>query len=367
MKKKVSKLVAGLLGIAMLSTTCFAANSIMPRDVEYMSKERETTYKGVAYTAYSSVYVGDDYRAGIWVISDTELTEGVMDARAILYSEDGDVLADTGWKENEAGLKFHYAVTRNRSSSDVVVAYGEYKVYSASGQMLEETSYVDSTGGKFENFSTRAVGNAVYGETEAGETYGSLMQVNQVGYAPELISAIGTDGTKGYVKKTDFDPDFYTLAARKAYTEALKEDNTIPLYDLNGNVIGEYEMGVPSDKPETDPLILEKIRQLTEQTSSEAVKAAAEETEVQTPAYDVTESGETYGKLPDAKKIGYYPDLVSVVGENGIKGYVYSENFEVRNVPEEGLTVPVYDLSGAVVDEFTFRCCNNWSGIRFPK
>ena len=63
MKKKISKLIAGLLSIAMLSTTCFAANPIMPRDVEYMSAERETLYKGVTYTAYSSVYVGDDYRA----------------------------------------------------------------------------------------------------------------------------------------------------------------------------------------------------------------------------------------------------------------------------------------------------------------
>ena len=43
----------------------------------------------------------------------------------------------------------------------------------------------------------------VYPTNENGETYGSSAHANSLETEPDLIAAVGIDGTKGYLRKTD--------------------------------------------------------------------------------------------------------------------------------------------------------------------
>ncbi|MCT1404019.1 hypothetical protein M4D81_33975 [Paenibacillus sp. p3-SID867] len=80
---------------------------------------------------------------------------------------------------------------------------------------------------------------------ENGQTYGSAADAASSDTEPELISAFGVDGTKGYVMKKDLDGE-----QPKSPKEALasmernKEGRDIPLYDVDGKtVIGVFHVG----------------------------------------------------------------------------------------------------------------------------
>jgi hypothetical protein len=85
---------------------------------------------------------------------------------------------------------------------------------------------------------------------------------------------------------------------------------------------------------------------------------------ISTEEYKVNEEGLTYGSDYYAKTIDESPELICVLGLNGIKGYVYAEElYNSTNSLEEVLeyvgsehqdyTIPVYDVDGeTLVDYF---------------
>jgi len=78
------------------------------------------------------------------------------------------------------------------------------------------------------------------------QTYGSSADVSSPETEPDLISAIGVDGTQGYVLKIDLDGEL-----PKSPEEAIAIQNNrtpggrdIPLYDVDGEtVIGVFHIG----------------------------------------------------------------------------------------------------------------------------
>ncbi|MDQ0111961.1 hypothetical protein [Paenibacillus harenae] len=86
--------------------------------------------------------------------------------------------------------------------------------------------------------------NMNYPKNKNGQTYGSSADATET--EPELISAIGVDGTAGYVLKKDLDGE-----QPKTPEEALAIQNSrppggydIPLYDVDGKtVIGVFHIG----------------------------------------------------------------------------------------------------------------------------
>ena len=71
----------------------------------------------------------------------------------------------------------------------------------------------------------------------AGETYGSVLLADMVGEDPDLMSATNQEGVEGYIRIADvptIDPDVSVAAVQM-----------IPLYDMNGNVIGSFELAAP--------------------------------------------------------------------------------------------------------------------------
>ena len=96
-------------------------------------------------------------------------------------------------------------------------------------------------------------------------TYGSLLLAYDIGEKPDLIAAVGTEGQQGYVLREDFDPQFYTQEAARAYAQHLKQDNLIPLYSLDGERIGSYALGTAGRAEETDPVTQARLEKLSAQ------------------------------------------------------------------------------------------------------
>ncbi|MBP1996205.1 hypothetical protein [Paenibacillus eucommiae] len=87
--------------------------------------------------------------------------------------------------------------------------------------------------------------NMSYPKNKNGQTYGSAADAASPETEPELISAIGVDGTNGYVLKKDLDG-----GQPKSPEEAIAIQNSrppggrdIPLYDVDGEtVIGVFHI-----------------------------------------------------------------------------------------------------------------------------
>lgn len=90
---------------------------------------------------------------------------------------------------------------------------------------------------------------AAYPVNQNGETYGNDLMARDLGYEPDLIAATGTEGQDGYVREADVPgSDVTTPEEAVAYMEHLKSlspSYTIPLYDQEGNVIGEFRIDNP--------------------------------------------------------------------------------------------------------------------------
>jgi hypothetical protein len=89
----------------------------------------------------------------------------------------------------------------------------------------------------------KEIPNYQYPVNEYGETYGSDAYADIVGKRPDLIAAIGIDGTHGYVRFSDLEP----FPPPRTPEEAVAQNNPgvriIPLYDKDGRtVIGQFKI-----------------------------------------------------------------------------------------------------------------------------
>ena len=104
----------------------------------------------------------------------------------------------------------------------------------------------------------RFVGSVYYPVNEQGQTYGSsalayenlpeeVSALEAIDYMPDLVSAVGEDGTEGYILKEDFLPP----ATPSSPEEAIQMQNSgtfdhkeVPLYASDGKtVLGTYSYG----------------------------------------------------------------------------------------------------------------------------
>lgn len=70
-----------------------------------------------------------------------------------------------------------------------------------------------------------------YPKNEKGETYGPEILFELVGHMPDLIATTATNGQDGYVRNTDLNGSFSPSGTQQ---------NSIPVYDLSGEIIGEF-------------------------------------------------------------------------------------------------------------------------------
>lgn len=304
-----------------------------------------------SYDCYATLYYGSTSKGCLWAIEKNK-QDAPAALRAYLY-QDGVAVETSDWKDDSSYI--HFVNTNNRAVSGAIKVDGEYKLYHDSskntrteGRSPAVEYAVASTysilpqadGGEEEQAVTS------YPVNKKGETYGSYLDRHTVGSAPDLISALGEGDIYGYVRLEDFAPEFDSLGELQIWQARVNENNKIPLYDLDGNVIGEFALGTTQET--VDPDILSQVNEL----AGDAVPAAREASELAyvPNAYPTNVNGETYGSYLDRIDFGYAPELISVLGDHDKIGYVYTRQF--RNA-QHGDSLNVYDLYGNIIDTYS--------------
>lgn len=98
------------------------------------------------------------------------------------------------------------------------------------GTKTRQSVKLPKTEAEFTALVKRSEANCPYQRTSKGETYGSFTMFGSVGYEPVWITVISTDDGPGLVRAKDL----YRA-----------EPGVLPVYDLEGNVVGEYLIEEP--------------------------------------------------------------------------------------------------------------------------
>ena len=102
---------------------------------------------------------------------------------------------------------------------------------------------------EFQESVKTVIDNGGYSVNSQGETYGSSLLSNIVGYEPDLSAAQGTNGQYGYIRRSEIRGSQFTIRTPQdaleymTYLSAQPNFYPLPLYDCEGNVIGEFLYG----------------------------------------------------------------------------------------------------------------------------
>lgn len=377
LKKRIRTALAAMLALSICAPLSALATETPPTDEAtseisfntYDSRTKSVSADGHHYDVYTTLYYGSgQFKTSAWIEADGTVPANTMQINAYLLNEDKNVLKTSDWRTEYEAFHFHWSETPvySGSVSGTYYSAGSYKIHHRSGDVTSgNMPSVCYDNGRLQDVGTITVSGAhALPVNEQGLTYGSVLDGS-----PDLISAVGIDGTSGYVRREELAPDLYTPEAQKAYEEHLQTDNLIPLYDLDGNRIGQFALAVPSDEP-TDPFTQARIQELMQNAPTgadidmEPVKAvypfgakAADKVResLVNGGYPTNALGETYGTVGSEYIVGSKPDLIAVIGDSGVFGYIYTRVFERA---AEGASTDVFDLQGNIVDRFSFGSGN---------
>ena len=365
MKRPFTTLLAGVLSIAMLCSVTVLAAEEDARAIysSFSSQTNSVTPAGVTF----STYVDANYttsgsikgNAVVWVDASATVPGGTMSARAFVLSADKSLLKDKGFILEPYDANFTWVQTADTtlSSSEATFFGGQVKLYlpGYSEPVCPSVNAVKYDGGRCSSVSPVTPRSAAPSVNSLGMTYGTLLDEK----TPDLIAAVGVDGTTGYVLHHDFDPTFYTTEAQMRYNERLKENNLIPLYDVELNQIGWYALDTLTREEGPDPATQARIDERAARNLP-AVDWARTQDDASVEAYSVglvdgdflrNAKGETFGTAFNRYVAGYNPDWIAYVGDNGVPGYMSFFDFTYSGC---GDTVDLCDMEGNVVDQFTF-------------
>lgn len=362
-KRLISAVIAIILCIA-LSVVAFADASGNP--VEYDSVAKEYYGKGnYNYSAYSALYEdgGNYYRAATWVetIGHGSVPAGKMKAESRLYSGTGIILQESGEVSNKETTYFMFAATSRAYSRSGAWSWGTVKLYNGTNFVSDELEKTDVIGALAYSLSYQLTDDE-YPVNSNGKTYGSAVLSEIVGYEPDLIYAMGTKGQLGFIKQEDITPaDTDTPEKALAYMETRPEKYTIPLYNLEEEVIGEFEISADFVTAST----LEEAKEIMLTRGVNTYSGPVEQTSLVNGKFPVNINGETYGNGLMAIEVGHSPDLLSAYGTNDQKGYI--KESDIRSCPEDATAqevyewftsqptsyeIPLYDFQGNVIGAF---------------
>lgn len=267
--KKSAKVLAITLAVAMLCTINAFAE-------EYDSGTVTHAAGGYTYNVYSSLYIDGNNvcRAGTWLSTDgyVNVPTSYMGACARLYKQGGGLINNNPkWSFNSSSTYFCYDVTNDCTYSGLVYSQGQIQLYTGTRyetydapQTTYQQSSLASMNATVNTLKATLDENGNYPTNANGETYGSGLLAQIVGAEPDLISAVGDNDVEGYVKAYDLNPHVSNPDEAAAYMATLNENLTIPLYDVNGTVIGTYTMSNPVIIPGSENMSLEEVQAAVE-------------------------------------------------------------------------------------------------------
>lgn len=166
-----------------------------------------------------SIEPADDHTADTSIYADA-----VRGDTELILARGGTLLPDNDLGSyREVNGTFYKLFAAKGSTPNVVRVMAEYEV--GNWEILNSSE---------QKIASETLVNGEYPKNSHGESYGSSALANYVGYSPDLIAAVGTHGESGYIRDADTDviPD---LSAEECPHEFM-----VPLYDSEGEVIGEF-------------------------------------------------------------------------------------------------------------------------------
>ncbi|BDF69120.1 hypothetical protein CE91St41_01010 [Oscillospiraceae bacterium] len=357
---------AALAAVMLLSVSALGADIPNPAAANSTQHRSGTTTRsagGQTYDIYSIMYIdGKTAFSSVWIETQghVKVPSGYMGTAPSLYEDGGNVLASSPMDYNPVSNYYTFQNTGSVRFSGYIYGGGLAKLYNGSGYttvVAPDTPLAQNRSASTKLASTLD-SNGQYPVNAQGQSYGSGLLANMVGHAPDLIAATGENGVEGYILRRDIDPDVTTLREALLHTAQANDNLIIPLYDASGSAIGTFKLS---------PLPQEDI------DAAWAAVAAMDQAERETTLsaewlvngdYPVNSQGQTYGPMALANVVGYQPDLISAVGENGVEGYILREDVigpEV-NTPEEALEsmltandrliIPLFDVEGNEIGTF---------------
>lgn len=175
-----------------------------------------------------------------------------MGTRPRLYNENGAIISTSGWAYNSqygTGSTVNIGTTVGVSPG-YYFSKGEGCVYNGNGYTkfnYNRTPNIWAPDAKSGNANTDEALSAFadflkmeYKINENGQTYGSELFAPSRDYVPELILAIGDDGTEGYIKKEEL-YNVIDLSYEEVMAGVTVQDTFIPLYQSDGKtIIGNF-------------------------------------------------------------------------------------------------------------------------------
>lgn len=268
-KAKIGKKLTTL--VLVLATMMAFATTVFADEVNSHVRVIDGNYNGVAfnYWVYSTLYVDSSrsYRGSIWVTIPSQLVVPAAWMRVkaeIIDKNTGEVAKETAWTDNPTPSYYMYMVTPSYYTSNPVCSRGQYRVYDGTEfrtGFAYETDPVQGTRAISESLLSTLDANGDYPKTETGETYGSVLLADVLGYEPDLIAVRGINEISGYVRNEDLNPPIDTETDYENYRITLEaNDWKIPLYDLQGNVIGAFVISEGETVPEGSEFTYEEAR-----------------------------------------------------------------------------------------------------------
>lgn len=240
----MKKYLSLLLSVALcMSTFTFAASAI---GETVISEPTPIAGNGNTYTGRSILYVltGNKFKAAtsIDLVNESILPNNpVVRYQARLYSNRG-VLQLASSTESGYGSRYPLAET-GEWQGPAAFSRGWVTLVGSDGKNIEmnlKQTAIVNWGRSFEsenNIEAMAEAylddNNQYPVNQYGESYGPYVLIDIVGEEPDLISAVGVDGTEGFVRPEELCAD---------YSVQPDEVVLIPLYDVNGMEISSFAL-----------------------------------------------------------------------------------------------------------------------------
>lgn len=244
LRHRTSRILAVcIILVCITSQTAFADT--------YSSYYETPSINGYAYAFSSEVwsrtyltYSTNEAVATVKTADSANAPTGYMGGQARLYNSSGTLVQSSTMTYNTSKVYCFFVYSPATSTAGIYYSQSKAEFYNGNG-------YTSYTGYKSPNNTlSRSTTQAdismlqtEYALNSAGETYGSALSEYTIGYEPDLISAIGTNGASGYVKADDLNPKYQSLDEVLSLDFENGGTVLIPLYDVDGEtVIGEFEL-----------------------------------------------------------------------------------------------------------------------------
>lgn len=377
MKKIWTRGVSLALALMLCASLCASA-SAKQEAAQYHSKPLSFGQIDNLEESWTSLYVGENSAAWgtAWLRDEDGSVRlaGSLGVEARMFNHDGELIASTGMRYNTTPASFVAASTA--VSDKGYCSWGDTRsiVYYAESYSALRDERVTADGSLAFSYETgwykwpENLQSAIdehpdgYPTNRLGETYGSALflggnGMTGYGFSPALLSAVGTGGVHGYVRKSDLSPAVSSRTEALKYMSELEENRVLPLYDKDGTVIGTFVLdgsftsGTTEKELNTAKAAAAKPtvsgKKVSVPTKKAELDKLAKRSEENCP-YERTAKGETYGTSSQFGSVGYPPVWITVKATDTHEdGLVLARDFYANKS-----VMPVYDLDGNEVGDF---------------